>query len=512
MEFMKAGISPIVPLILILIIWLSFQFYMMKKPLRDLHEGYINRQIGRTAHNHLVLGLSRTKGANVTVVRQDGTLDIHTSYSPLASWVTALPLRFGVPFDAATQGTAIVHVLVFLVAFRTFIYHLYGALRANVALAYAAFFPVVLFFYGRSCIFEVLGLGPLMVGLALLTQPKRNVLVWLSVAVAFLLAVMYSWIFWLVALPCLVHEALDGSRRAAFVIGVIVVLLPVAVHFGTILLASGSLRSFFRHIGERAAGIAGNSGRHLSYWEVAKVLLDRYRALIGSVGLVSTLFALCRCTAGSWSGHRPFWYSVLLVYAIPLNLLMRNLAFHHDFVIILFVPLAALAAAWLTCLASDALPESLSARCLFWGGVMMSFFVCDIFPARHVLARGPECEVAQGICRAIGTLVDPGDFVILSPSFFDNVPGTRGSDEEREMIPMPTYCGQMVQSAFLAFDERDVLKIASRARPDQRVVLLSRDQDFENHPQGFKRLPIEIPGLRVSLREPIQLDKSDESR
>src|SRR5208282_701039 len=161
MEFMKAGISPIVPLILILIIWLSFQFYMMKKPLRDLHEGYINRQIGRTAHNHLVLGLSRTKGANVTVVRQDGTLDIHTSYSPLASWVTALPLRFGVPFDAATQGTAIVHVLVFLVAFRTFIYHLYGALRANVALAYAAFFPVVLFFYGRSCIFEVLASGHL---------------------------------------------------------------------------------------------------------------------------------------------------------------------------------------------------------------------------------------------------------------------------------------------------------------------------------------------------------------
>jgi len=102
--------------VLILLAWNGFQAWRMTLPMRQGHDAFISRQIGRTGLNHRILGVQTTRLANVTAIRQDGGLVLHRSYGPMASWVVALSMAMGPPYDPSVRLPVLVSMNLFLIA------------------------------------------------------------------------------------------------------------------------------------------------------------------------------------------------------------------------------------------------------------------------------------------------------------------------------------------------------------------------------------------------------------
>jgi hypothetical protein len=479
----------LLPLGIILIPWNACQLARMQRPMKIGADAWIGRQIGRTARNHLVLGLATTKGANVVAIRHDGSLEIHRSYSPLASWTVALPMATGLSFDNSIRIPVLLSLNAFLAGLWYFARDRWGDRVAALALLFAAFCPILLFKYGITCIFEILALGPLMVAVALFAQPARGPKIWAGLLVLSVASVMYSWICWLVIIPCVIREAFKGQRAGAACVGASAVVVPILVHFTTMALASGDLSgdvaNFCFHIGERLSNRDRQGRPVLTYPLVLRLLAERWIKDIGMVPLACTAACLVSASVPRLRVVGWPWLALLFAFALPLNL-ARNLALHNFFVI-LFVPVAALSAGLVTGMAVSRLRGS-PAQVATIGLILAVFLGVDVLPKWRMLTLTPASYQQAAIADEIGRVISKDDFVIVNPKVVGLTCDFIVPDAFREMSPRPYYCGQMAQTVFVAYDGLDATRIAVRAHPGQRVVILEVDDRIWNLPGHFSRI------------------------
>ncbi len=462
-------------LCVLLVAWDAYAAYRLTRPMKVGHEAFIGRQIGRSALNHLELGLDVTKGSNVSVIRQDGRPVVHRSYSPMASWTVALPMALGLDFDLSVRLPVLVSSNLFLVGLWLLVAARWGPRQADLSAMFAALSPVFLFRYGLACIFEILALGPLMMALALFARPGRGAL-WCCLIAGFsFVAVMDSWICWLAIVPCLARDWRLGHRRAALAIGLASVGLPVFLHFLLLGLATGDIvedfRYFFIHIFERSSAESGAGRSQVTYGQILQLLIKRWQR---GIGLVPAAFVALGVLAVATRRRVPGWgwVAALLALALPLNL-ARNIAYLHDFFIILFVPPAAVCAGVGTYWLATRF-EGRGMRMAAVVAVAAVFLGLDVVPryrGASVFARDYDQAAIVG---SIGEAVRPGDFVIANAEVCGLDPAIVPfmTDAQREQSPLPTLCGRMTQTVFVARDTLDAERIARWARPGQRVVLL----------------------------------------
>jgi hypothetical protein len=489
------------PLWLVLALWNAYQVGRLGEPMKIGPEAWIGRQIGRTGLNHLRLGLGTTKGTEVNTVWSDGRLELHPAYSPLASWTVAAPLALGVPFHLAVRLPVLVSFNLFLVGLWSLARCCWGARVALLALIFAALAPGVLFRYSLACIYEFLALGPLLCSLALLARPRRGRAADALAVVSAAAAVLYSWICWLAVVPGIGREWIQGRRRMAVALVLAAVVFPTALHFTLAGLASGGLIAligdFFGHIAERASTEIPQSGRAVTQTEIVQAMFTRWIRTIGWIPLAGTLAGLAvmrRARPAGWG-----WPVALLVMALPLNL-VGNIAYLHPFFIILFVPAASL----LTALTADRMARALKNSRLQVAALallLMGFFALDVLPRRKASRPTAEDAEQSAIADAIGSTVRPGDLVIVNPIVCGlKGPAAASLGEDRERTPRPYYCGQMSQSVLVALDTTDAERLADRARPDQRVVILEVGQPAWDLPASFARIEAPARSLVIGVR------------
>jgi hypothetical protein len=489
----------------LLVAWDAYAAYRLAQPMKAGHESFIGRQIGRSALNHLELGLGVTRGSNVSVVRQDGRPVVHRSYSPMASWQVALPMALGLDFDLSVRLPVLISSNLFLIGLWWLVEARWGARQADLSAMFAAFCPVFLFRYGLTCIFEILAIGPLMMAAALFARPRRDLARCGLIAGLAFVAVMDSWICWLVVVPALVRDWRGGHRRAALAIGSATVILPVVVHFLLLGLATGDLVGdvwyFFQHISERSSAESTARKSPVTYLEILGLLATRWRR---GIGLVPAAFVLLGGLAIASRRRVPGWGWVvaLMIMALPLNL-ARNIAYFHDFFIILFVPPAAICAGLGTYWLATRF-EGHRARTAAVVLVMAAFLGLDVVPRYRLGSVFPKDHEQDAIARSIGEAVRPGDFVIANAEVCGIDPAVVPfmTDPQREQSPRPTYCGRMTQTVFVAANALDAERIARWARPTQRVILLEVGPDrFEPYPT-FALARDSSSRLLVGVRRP----------
>jgi hypothetical protein len=503
-----------IPVFLILA-WNLIELPRLSKPWQRGHES-LSRQVGGTGLRHVTLGLRRTCGANVRDVRQDGSLTLHTSYSPLASWAVAVPLALGLPFNVSTRIPNLISMNLFFAGLWMLVRRLWGERAAAFALAYAAFCPFILFKYGLMTIFELLALGPLMVAAALLASEARGRWVKLGILVLSTISVLYSWIAWVVILPCAARESLIGRRRFGLMLASVTVLIPVTVHLTTIALAVGSLQGLVdevmllaNHVRLRSSIYDLKGGPRVTHVQMARELANRCLRLVGHVPTVSSLILLARVAAG-WDRWRSgFWVLLMFALGLPLSLLAVNIAYEHDFLIVTLIPALALSAAWVSVGPFADLEDrprlALPAGLIVFAG----FIYLDVLPNRHMARLEAEDIRAEQISKLIGQTIRPDDFVIV------NRPATNLGwhrnvapdlvelrDDEREVRSGAGYFSETMQAVFLATDTRDAARIATWARPGQRIVIAEVDRDLFELPPGFTPMPHSIERLLIGIKDP----------
>ncbi len=469
------------------------------------HDAWISRQIGRTGLNHLVLGISTTKGANITGIRSDGSLLIHTSYSPLAAWTVALPMAAGIPFHVAVRLPVLATFNLFFISLWVFAVGQWGRGAATLTVVFSSLYPIVLFRYGLSCIFEILALGPVMAAVALFSHPRRNRGIWLAIVLASVVSVLYSWICWLIIVPCALRDVFRGYRRESIGVGLLAVAIPIAIHVTTCGLATGdsvgNMREFLIHVGQRAASVTG-SGQIVTFGMVILLLLKR---LTSNLGTLSCLWAAIGVTSALVAPRRAkdsFWIVLLLVFALPLNL-ARNISYHHDFFVILFVPIAAIASARLLWSAIALLPRN-AQRIRLAAAAIAVFLAVDVAPKWRVVRPWPIDHQLELIADTIGSVIRRDDFVIANPTTcFASEDHRKALAGLREISPLSRYCGQMSQMVFVAFDTQEATQLAAQASPAQRVVIIEIGKPAWDLPPGFHQLAVQADELRIGIRDPV---------
>lgn len=504
--------------ILAVLAWNVVQVGRFSQPPREGHDGYISRQIGGAAYRHLAVGFGRTGGSNTWCFNRAGAPVVHKSYPPLSSWTVAVPLAAGLPFNAATRLPVLLSMNLFFLGLWGLAVRLWGVQVAGMALAFAAGCPVVLLKYPLLCVFESLALGPLMACLALLAGPGRRLETRAAILVLAAASVLYSWICWVAILPCLAREAALGRRAFAAALVVASIVLPVGIYLVTISLSSEgagglapSLVSFFGHLRELASGNMDETGEQsITFVHMVRIMAERCLNLVGRVPTVLTLALMARLVAGAGETRGWAWLVLLVVFALPLNLFARNVAFHHDFFILLMVPALALGSAR-AALGLFGGPEAWAPRRLVGVAVLLlGFLYLDVLPHRGWRRSTDADRRQEQIADLLAATIGPADLVIVNRgadirSHYDREllrDLVRRGVEERESIGSPPYFGRVIPSVFLAFDEAEAAAIASEARPGQRVVVVEADSDHFPLPPGFRPVPHSVDRLVIGTRGP----------
>lgn len=442
--------------------WNVFQGWRATLPMRAGHDAFISRQIGRTALNHYRLGPGTTRLANVTAIRRDGGLILHRSYGPAASWVVALGMAAGLPYDGAVRLPVLVSMNLFLIGVGLLARRLGGARAGLVAMVVAGLTPVVLFRYSLLCVFENLGLGPFMLALGLGLDPRSR---WRTAAVgaAGTLAAMFSWIFLGVLVPWLGWRTIHGRRFDLAAAALAVTTIPVIVYLGTLQAATGDavgdVRQFAHHIAERSSWstLNRNDATVLTPRSMACLNGVRLERNVGRIPLAAALISLAVLVR-----RRQFaavaWSLGLLVVALPLNF-APNLAYLHDFFVLLYVPSIALAIG----LAVEPIAERCSAR----AGVgtltvvLAAFVILDLAPASRIVRASTEDRRQDSIARELGRTVGPDDLIVADTSVCSFVPDRFAvADDKREQPPLPFYAGRICQTVLVAQTPDDAVRLA----------------------------------------------------
>ena len=491
--------------LLILLTWNGFQAWRMTLPMKQGHDAFISRQIGRTALNHRVLGVQTTRLANVTAIRQDGGLLIHRSYGPMASWVVALGMAVGLPYDLAVRLPVLVSMNLFLIGTGLLARRLGGPIAALAAMSLAALAPVVLFRYSLLCVFENLGLGPFMLAVGVGLQPGSRAR---SIAVGALatLAVLFSWIFLAVLVPWLSWDAVRRRRAGSAVLALATMAIPTAVYLASLQAVSGDclgdVRSFLEHIGQRSSWATLRENDHTVLTPGFMVRLNGVR-LIRNVGYIPVAWAILSLLVLVRRRRLDalVWCLGLLAMALSMNF-SPNLAYLHDFFVILYVPAIALACGLLAGQIAKRFPERVARRAVLGG--LAVFVALDVIPRARIVGPGPEDARQDAIARELGQRIGPRDLVIADPSVCSFEPDHfQVSDANREWPPLPFYAGRICQTVLVARTPEEALRLARDAKrtTTRAVFVINCGATDWRLSEAFSPCPPASPIARFQLWE-----------
>ncbi|WP_165066739.1 ArnT family glycosyltransferase [Paludisphaera rhizosphaerae] len=489
--------------VVFLLVWNVFQGWRATLPMKAGHDAFISRQIGRTALNHYLLGPGTTRLANVTAIRRDGGLILHRSYGPAASWVVALGMAAGLPYDGAVRLPVLVSMNFFLIGVGLLARRLAGDRAGLAAMVVAGLTPVVLFRYSLLCVFENLGLGPFMLALGIGLDTRSR---WRTVTVgaAGTLAVMFSWIFLGVLAPWLGWRTIRGRRFDLLAATLAVTTIPFIVYLGTLQAATGDalgdVRQFVHHIGERSSWstLKQNDTTVLTPWSMACLNGVRLVRNVGRIPLAAALLS-----AAVLVRRRRFkalaWCLGLLVLALPLNF-APNLAFLHDFFVLLYVPSFALAAG----MAVEPIAARLSARAAvgILAAVLAAFVIVDLTPAARILRSSSEDRRQDAIARELGRTIGPDDLIVADPSVCSFAPDRFSPvNDSREQPPLPFYAGRICQTVLVAQTPDDAVRLAESPElgAGREVFILNCGKTAWDLPSDFRDCRPESPIARYQL-------------
>ena len=359
---------------------------------------------------------------NVKHVKHDGSLLLHTSYPPLASWTVASLLALGLPFDVAIRLPTLASMNLFFIGQWLLARAIWGERAAGFAVGYAAFCPFIIFKYGLMCLFESLALGPVMLAAGLLASPARCTLARLSILALAVISALYCWIAWIIIVPCAVREVVHGRRRFGILLAIISTTIPVGAHLLTIALAVGSLNEllqvfvgFTRHVVQRSLSVS-DDGTKITYRIMARELAQRCAMLGGYVPTVSALIVLARLAIGWDAARSGFWVPLLFAFGLPLSFVALNIAFHHPFLMVTLIPALTLCAGWVSTGPFEDLGDRPWKK-LVAGAIVFLGFVClDVWPNRSMAEVTAKDIRSEQIFELIGQTIRKEDLVIVNPT------------------------------------------------------------------------------------------------
>ena len=480
------------------------------------HDLYNGSQDGAFAHNHLQLGLGVTRGANVWAVDYSGKPFVYYSYSPLASYLLALPMLGGVSLQVSVRLVAFLLFVWFLVAFWSFARNVWGVGVANVAVAVAALLPINLR-YGLSSIWEVMAMGPLFSALALFASPRPRDRSWVRLtALCGTVAALFSWLAWLALLPCLWREVRRGHRRPALVTAAWVLAVPLAIQIWGIHVAALPLGSILGHLHDRMSGAAMTMGQApISHVDlVQRFLIWCFKTPIfygflasGITAAVLVRAALGRLVRGMARVPGAGWLLLLTIYGVPFTLIARNMASWHDYFLILFAPLVALCCGiGASLLWRDRGREgrgtvgfSVTGIC-----VVLAVGATATWPAAYVLRPAAGDAGLRDLAVALGAMVQPDSVLLASPRACDSQPEqvTAPLTLPARDTPLAPYVGGLTgKTAYLCRNRAELLELQRQLGPGRPVVVVEGNGELDPLPPGA-RLRQDFPPFTVAEYPP----------
>ena len=493
-------------LFVVLALWCAYNGHRIGEPFKRGHDAYISSQIGAYAYRHVHSGLRVTRGANLAAVGYDGEPSFYVTYTPFASWLLAIPMAVGVPFDPAVRGFMFTLSLWFLASLWGFSRNVWGVRVANLAIVCAAIMPIGLQ-WSLACIWEIMALAPAFCVLWLVSSPRPRDRRWIAAtAVCGVAAGMFSWMSWAIVLPCALREA-RGGRRLAAGLAAVMLGVPALVQLWTLRVSGSSVGLLMGHILWRASGVGADMNTSAyGFHELFDVFWDRATVGLGLVPAACTVIMTGACIArigvrprGPSGGAK--WILVMLAFAVPLNLLARNVATIHNFFPVLFWPLAAIC----TALVIERMMSS-SAREgrdeWAWrtaAGLMVAFMLISSTWRQAGDYRPSARDLpTEAIARAIGQQAD-GSAVIIGSPFFGLASVADGptplppsprpplSLPMRQMSLTPAFGCQTDGMALCCYDGGELKQLVSGIPPGRRVVILENRGDLEPLPASAER-------------------------
>ncbi len=485
-------------LFIALAIWLAINAARLGQPFKPGHDAYISSQLGAYAYNHVKLGLRITRGANLAALDQQDQPRFYYSYTPLASWLLAIPMGLGVPFHPAVRLVTALSYGLFLGFLWVFAQAVWGRKVAEVAALTAAVLPVSLQ-YGLACIWEVLSLAPLFGALALFASRRQRDWSWtVLVTLASVAAVMLSWLSWLLIIPGVVREFRRGNRRFATIVGILSIVAPTALQLVALNATGISFGAFLSHCLERMSSAQWEDARTvMSYRSLLRVFMERLSASMGPLPLGLTALVLITALVNALQRRSApvsgrLWLLLLIIYALPPNLLARNVATYHDFFTILLVPVVAICTgiAFSRAFRRTSLGEESPGYSLIGVGLLLlAMLVTGVWPMREKLRTEPKDRDAQALAGELGRHAALGQVLVMSPGFIADQPRERPplTLAERDRLPDPTFGCLTGRTALLCYDSQELPGLLAQLKPGQTAVVVQREGELEPLPAGSRR-------------------------
>lgn len=193
------------------------------------------------------------------------------------------------------------------------------------------------------------------------------------------------------------------------------------------------------------------------------------------------------------------WCLGLLELALALNF-APNLAYLHDFFVLLYAPPIALASGLLAGRIAQRLPDRLARRVVLGG--LAAFVAVDVVPAARIVGTRPEDARQEAIARELGQRIGPRDLVIADPSVCSYEPDHfHVSEENREWPPLPFYAGRICQTVLVARTPEEAIRLARVAEIDasRRVFVINCGATSWQLPEGFSPCRPASPIARFQL-------------
>ncbi len=479
---------------LVLLLWAACTAPRLTWPCKAGHESYITSLYGAFAHNHLKLGLSVTRGTNVLALDYSGQPIGYYSWSPLASWLYALPMAAGAPLQLSVRIITFLFFLWFLLAFWVFTRNVWGLAVANVALVVLAVLPVNV----RYSLYAIQSLAPTLTVLALVASKRPRDRTWaLGATVCGVVAALLFWFDWVLLLPALWWEARRGSRRLARPVAVWIVALPVAVLFGAMLVGEAGFGAVWAHLHERlTSGRMSTGDVPAGYLELlhrlAAFSLNSpafFGAVAGTVAGLTLLWTLYRrLRRGAAPVPGDGWLWLLVAYGLPLTLLFRNLASYHDIFLQLYSPAVALCAG----LAVTAVAARLDAKrgmVTALTAILLAALVgTATWPARYLWTPEPLDYQLRDVATTLGQMVGPDTVLLASPPMAGEDPRAPLDLASRQVrLPLPHVFCLTGKTAYVVSDQAELSVLLAQLGPGRDILVLDRHGLLEPLPPDAAR-------------------------
>ena len=485
--------------IAVMLLWSLCNAPRIAQPFKAGHDSYASSQWVAPAADHLKLGLGVTRGANVLAVNYSGKPTVYYSYSPLFSWLLAVPMVFGCPPLLAARLVAFAFFLWFLLSFWLFARNIWGNSVANVAVAVLAILPIALR-YGLMVGQETMALGPTFSFLALYTSRQRRDSSWAAKAVAYgLISALSSWYNLVLIIPCMWAEWRRGNRRSAFTVGASVAGLAVLVPVGAIFASGIPVTSTLAHLhqrlgsGQYAPGVHTLGHLALAHrfviWAFTEPAYFGTLAAVLAAGVlaVALIVRLRRLTPVRGDG----WLLALAAYGMPFTLLFPNMATFHDFFMYLYTPLVAVCCALAVTSLNDRPDDVTRARVvqpMAAALLLVAIFATSTWLVRDQILPGPVDYQLRDLATALGRSAQGDTAMLGSVAVMGGLPDERLDLAHRDLPwPNPYVICLTGKTAYVCRNSAELSTLLGQLGPERPVVIVEQNRDLEPLPAGAVR-------------------------